>query len=304
MSNMHLVTGYAGNPHVTAEDHASMFVAAIRSGQFVMDAGNCFAVTVIDNNNIQIADGELMMQGRHVKIDPGKTVNLTVESGVLGQQRVDYIVARYTRNTDDGIEECNLVVVKGEPASSNPAAPECATGDINADKALVNDFPLYKVEISGLTLGTPTALFIPQSALAEDLYKLGSENSTAAGCFTREVDGRSEWLNPPMNVGSTYLTSERWRGKPVTVNFQEASLNEGNTYTFKYYGASEIIPVLIGYRDANGFLLDFTRDNPGVTVTYGQTTAAHTITLVSKVAVDVVVVVKYIGSDIYQPLPF
>ena len=136
MGNLHLVTGYAGSPHVTAEDHASMFEAAIRSGEYVMNAGTCFAATVIDNNTIQIGDGELMMQGRHVKLDLGKTVNVTIESGVLGQERIDYIVARYIRNTNDGIEGCSLVVLKGTPAASDPAAPECITGDINGEKAL------------------------------------------------------------------------------------------------------------------------------------------------------------------------
>ena len=296
MSNMHLVTGYAGSPHVTAEDHASMFVAAIRSGQFVMDAGSRFAATVIDNNTIQIADGELMMQGRHVKIDPGKTVNLTVESGVLGQQRVDYIVARYTRDTDDGVEECNLVVVKGESAASDPADPEYSSGDINVDKALVNDFPLYRLEISGLTLGTPTALFAVQASLGEMLRKYSVESDIAPGCYYREIDGVTEWINPPMNAGASYATTERWRGERVFVETREASLGEGNTYSFKFFGAKELRPVFIGYIDDNGFLLDFTRDNPGVTVAYDATTVAHTITITAKVAVDVVCVVKYTRS--------
>lgn len=297
MGNMHLVTGFSGRPHVTAEDHASMFVAAIRSGQFVMDAGSRFAATVIDNNNIKIADGELMMQGRHVKLDPGKIVNLTVESGILGQHRVDYIVARYTRNTDDGVEECNLVVIKGESAASDPADPDYSSGDINGDKALVNDFPLYRVEISGLTLGYPKAMFTPQAALAEDLYKVGTESTSDPGCFIREVDGSTEWVNPPMNMGGTYRTSERWRGKTVMVNAQEIFFNVGDTYTFNYYGASELLPVFIGYRNEYGFLLDFTRDNPGVTVTYGGAMGARTITCVSKVAINIVCVVKYIGTS-------
>lgn len=296
MGNLHLVTGYAGSPHVTAEDHASMFEAAIRSGEYVMNAGTCFAATVIDNNTIQIGDGELMMQGRHVKLDLGKTVNVTIESGVLGQERIDYIVARYIRNTNDGIEECSLVVLKGTPAASDPAAPECITGDINGEKALVNDLPLYKVEISGLTLGSPRSMFTPQSALAEDLYKLGTESTTAPGCFTREVEGSTEWVNPPMNMGSTYRTSERWRGKAVIVSSQEISLNAGDSYTFNYFGALELFPTFIGYRNGNGFLFDFAQDNPGVTVTYGRAVSAHTITIVAKVAVDIVCVVKYIGN--------
>lgn len=302
MGNLHLVTGYAGSPHVTAEDHASMFEATIRSGEYVMTAGACFAATVLDNNTIQIADGELMMQGRHVKLNPGQTVNVIIESGVLGQHRIDYIVARYIRNTNDGIEACSLVVLKGTPTTSDPVAPEIITGDINGEKVLVNDFPLYSVEISGLTLGTPKALFLPQMPLAEELHKFCSEMAPAPGCYVREFNGLTEWLNPPMDMGNTYRTTERWRGKPVMVNAQEVSLSEGTSYSISYYGAAELIPVFIGHRDGNGFLLDFTRDNPGVTVSYGKDLAAHTITFTAKTAVDIVCVVKYIHSDIAHPL--
>lgn len=301
MSNMHLVTGYAGSPHVTAEDHASMFVAAIRSGQFVMDAGNRFAVTVIDNNNIQIADGELMMQGRHVKIDPGKTVNLTVESGVLGQQRVDYIAVRYTRNTDDGIEECNLVVLKGAPATSNPAAPECISGDINADKALVNDFPLYRVEINGLTLGTPTALFSVQASLADELHKFCIESTDAPGCYYRISDRHTEWLNPPMIPGVKYRTTERWGGEPVFTEQIELHVADGGSGQFSLMSATKVISAELRYFD-NGVLLDVC-NNPNITVESTRINSRPGLKVSSVDAVDIVGVFRYIGvSQILPPL--
>lgn len=300
MSNMHLVTGYAGSPHVTAEDHASMFVAAIRSGQFVMDAGNHFAVTVIDNNNIQIADGELMMQGRHVKIDPGRKVNLTVDSGVLGQKRVDYIAARYTRSTDDGIEECNLVVLKGAPATSNPAAPECATGDINADKALVNDFPLYRVEINGLALGTPTALFSVQASLADELHKFCIESTDAPGCYYRNFDGYTEWVNPPMVPGRKYRTIERWNGDPVYIERMELSITAGSSGSFSIMSATEVISAELRYFD-NGVWLDVC-NNPNITVESTRINIRPGLKVSSIDTVDLIGTFKYIGISQITPL--
>lgn len=35
------------------------------------------------------------------------------------------------------------------------------------------------------------------------------------GCFYRMVNGVAEWLNPPMEVGVEYRTTERYAGKPV-----------------------------------------------------------------------------------------
>lgn len=41
------------------------------------------------------------------------------------------------------------------------------------------------------------------------------ESTEHPGCFYRTVDGVQEWLNPPMEVGVEYRTTERHNGKPV-----------------------------------------------------------------------------------------
>lgn len=172
MGNLHLVTGYAGEAHVASSDQGSLFEALIRSGQFVMDAGAKFAASIVSNNQIRVGDGELMMQGRHVKLTPGAYVDLTIENGTQGYLRNDLIVARYTKNAYTGIEECSLVVIKGTPAESNPADPEYTTGIINADGALQHDFPLYKVNLSGLSIEGLTALFETQKTLYDSMLRL------------------------------------------------------------------------------------------------------------------------------------
>lgn len=156
------MTGYAGQPHVAAADQGSLFEALIRSGQFVMEAGAKFAASVVTNNKIRVSDGELMMQGRHVKLNPGSYVDLTIENGAQGYLRNDLIVARYTQNAETGIEECNLVVLKGTQAASNPTDPAYTTGSLNGNGALQHDFPLYRVPLSGLNVGSLVALFVPQ----------------------------------------------------------------------------------------------------------------------------------------------
>ena len=172
MGNLHLVTGYAGAPHVASADQGSLFEALIRSGQFVMDAGANFAASIVSNNQIRVNDGELMVQGRHVKLPPGAYVDLTIENGAQGYRRTDLIVARYTRNADTGIEECSLVVIKGTPSENNPADPQYTTGIINAGGALQHDLPLYKVALSGLSIEGITALFEPQKSLYDSLLRL------------------------------------------------------------------------------------------------------------------------------------
>lgn len=178
MGNLHLVTGYAGSPHVSSSDQGSLYEALIRNGQFVLDAGAKFAASVVSNNQIRVNDGELMMQGRYVKLNPGAYVDLSIDNGTQGYSRTDLIVARYTRNAGSGIEECSLVVLKGVPAESNPSDPEYTTGNLNAEGALQHDFPLYRVSISGLVLEGLTVLFEPQKSMFDyaqaELNKINS----------------------------------------------------------------------------------------------------------------------------------
>lgn len=171
MGNLHLVTGYAGAPHVSSSDQGSLYEALIRSGQFVMDAGAKFSASIVTNNQIRVNDGELMMQGRHVKLTPGAYVDLTVENGTQGYSRTDLVVVRYTRNAVSGVEECSLAVLKGVPAESNPSDPEYTTGNLNAEGTLQHDFPLYRVSISGLVLEGLTVLFEPQKSLFDYVNK-------------------------------------------------------------------------------------------------------------------------------------
>lgn len=159
MANMHLITGYAGQEHITAVDQSAFNAALIGTGQFVLDKGGKFAAQVITNNQIRIKDGELMMQGRFVRLAPDTYVDLTIDNGAQGVKRNDLIVARYTKNTVTGVEAVNLVVIKGTAAASNPTDPAYTEGDITNGEDALNDFPLWRIPLDGLTVGAPVALF-------------------------------------------------------------------------------------------------------------------------------------------------
>lgn len=142
---MHLVTGYAGKAHVTAADQASMY-AALFGGDYVLDRGSKLSASYSGNNQIRVLDGDLVMQGRHVRLET--YADLTIENGASGKNRNDLIVARYSKG-GDGVEECNLVVIKGT----------ATTGTASDPSYTASDMPLYRVPLSGLTIGTPAPLF-------------------------------------------------------------------------------------------------------------------------------------------------
>lgn len=111
MGNLNLVTGYKGEAHVTAADQGSFNAAIFGAGSYVLNRGNKFAALVVSNNSIRIQDGDICMQGRHVRLTEGTYVDLAVENGAQGYKRNDLIVARYTK-TAQGVEDCSLVVIR------------------------------------------------------------------------------------------------------------------------------------------------------------------------------------------------
>lgn len=159
MGNMHLVTGYLGQEHITATDQGAFNAALIGRDQFVLDVGNALAAQIISNNQIRILDGELMMQGRFVRLNPGTYVDLFIENGAQGVKRNDLIVARYTKNTVSGIESVDLVVIKGTAVVSGPVDPAHTEGDITDGAVALHDFPLWRIPLDGLNVGEPVALF-------------------------------------------------------------------------------------------------------------------------------------------------
>lgn len=154
---LHLVTGRSGFEHITPSDHGAFHNALLISGSYVLNTGNKFAASVITSNSIRISDGELIMQGRHVRLAPGEIVNVTIENGAQDYKRNDLIVARYVKDGTTGVESVNFVVIQGTPGTT-ATDPAYNTGNI-LNGALKADFPLYRVPLDGLTVGTPVRLF-------------------------------------------------------------------------------------------------------------------------------------------------
>jgi hypothetical protein len=172
MGNVHLVTGYAGAAHITAADQGSFNAAIFGAGQYVLDRGSKLAATVVTNNQIRIADGDLLMQGRHIRLD--SYVDLTIDSGTQSRNRNDLIVARYTRNSSTGVEDCNIVVIKGTATTGTASDPSYTAKNLLDGNVTQNDMPLYRVPLSGITVGTLVKLFdeVPSLSGEEEILTI------------------------------------------------------------------------------------------------------------------------------------
>lgn len=256
LANLHLVTGYAGYEHVTAADQGAFNVAMLGSGQFVIDNGNKLAASVVTNNTIRVTDGDIYMQGRYIRLNEGTFVDLTIDNGAQGKKRNDLIVARYTKDAMSGVEEVNLVVIKGTDATgtSNPVDPAYNSGNIIDGKASLNDMPLYRVPIDGLNVQTLVPLFtlknisIPHTAA--DMGAAPAEHTHTAA----DVGAAT--------VGHTHTAAEV--GAAVTVTYTA-------TVTTTWTASGEHF-----YQDIamNGVLAT---DNPVVDIVPGSDNAANAL---------------------------
>lgn len=156
--SVHLVTGYAGTEHITSADDGSFNASFFGAGQFVMEIGNQCKASIIDNNTVRVLDGDILMKGRHIRINQNTYEDCLIETGTAGMSRNDLICMRYSKDATTGIEVAELVVVQGDSFEGTPSDPEYTDGDILAGDNL-NYMPLYRVKIVGVVLTEIECLF-------------------------------------------------------------------------------------------------------------------------------------------------
>ena len=154
---MNIITGYRGEPHVTSQQLRDTNIGTFGGDAYILDVGSKMAATVISANQVDIADGLMVAEGCTAEVARGTTESMTIENGGQGMLRTDLIVARYTKTAGTAIEAMELAVIKGTPAASNPATPAYNEGLI-ADGDSPVDFPLYKVNLDGISITSVDAL--------------------------------------------------------------------------------------------------------------------------------------------------
>lgn len=209
---MEIITGYRGEGHIKSYQDRLRNIGIFGSGTYIAgNIGSLMVATVISANEIQIADGLLIAEGCTAEIPRGTTESMAIANGSQGTKRKDLIVARYTRESGTKIEDMQLAVITGTPAASNPAAPSYNTGSITGGDTLV-DFPLYEVNIDGITIDSVTRLIgyaeVPSKAYV-DAINTG---------LTNLINSAKTTLQNSINSLSSALTTVSNRVGTVTLN--------------------------------------------------------------------------------------
>lgn len=214
---MEIITGYTGTPHITAAQDRAENQGTFGTGSYVLNVGSKLAATAISANEVQIADGVLSHQGCLAIIENGSYDSLPIANGSQGMNRIDLIVARYTKGSGTNVESMSLVVIQGTATSSTPSAPSYNTGDIqNGDTPV--DMPLYQVSLTGISLTSITPVFTAVQTQSETDTLLG--NTSISGIGNGTVTGALSTLNSNIS------------GLATTVQYGTAAQNVTGAFSY------------------------------------------------------------------------
>lgn len=151
-----LITGHAGSAHISAADAGWFNVGVVGDGKYVLDTGTQFACNVQSANLVTIGVGDALFEGRHVRVSA--TENVALDNGAQGVNRNDIICIKYEYASSTSVESASLAVIKGTASSGTATDPDIPSGSI-LEGATTAYMPLWRIPISGITVGTPEKLY-------------------------------------------------------------------------------------------------------------------------------------------------
>lgn len=159
MADNYLITGYWGEPHVTAENDRGINAAMFGTGRFVLPVGEQFQAEYIGNNTIRMYDGKLMDNGAAAGIPVGEYVDLLIANAGQGKKRNDLIVFQYSQDASTLIESGVFTVIQGTESSGTASDPALTQADLLSGEAAFDQMALWRVPVSGTTISAPVKLF-------------------------------------------------------------------------------------------------------------------------------------------------
>ena len=159
MADNYLITGYWGEPHVTAENDRGINAAMFGTGRFVLPVGEQFKAEYIGNNTVRMYDGKLMDNGAAAGIPVGEYVDFLISNAGQGMKRNDLIVFQYEQDGSTLVEKGTFVVIQGEETSGTASDPELTQEDLLSGTATFDQMAMWRVSVSGATIAAPVKVF-------------------------------------------------------------------------------------------------------------------------------------------------
>ena len=155
----YLITGYWGEPHVTAENDRGLNAAIFGAGKYVLPVGRQFKAEFIGNRTVRIYDGKLSDNGALAGIPAGQYVDVQIPEAGQNMNRNDLIVFQYSQDNATLIETGIFTVVTGTETTGTAVDPELTEDNLTYDEANFDQMALWRVPVSGATVSDPVPVF-------------------------------------------------------------------------------------------------------------------------------------------------
>lgn len=161
------------DPHIYAENDAAIYQAILGDGDMLLNYGDCFSITILSYNSVQVNSGLLAVQGHMGVIEIGDAETLTLSNGTSGVTRNDLVVARFTTTGNHGEDTFKLDFLTGNSDGSDPTY---TAEDLN-DGGKTREFPIARVTMTGLNITAVEMLVEPATCMKDLLHALNERIS-------------------------------------------------------------------------------------------------------------------------------
>ena len=228
MAENYLITGYWGEPHVTAENDRGINAATFGTGRFVLPVGEQFKAEYIGNNTIRLYDGKLLDNGAAAGIPAGEYVDLLITNAGQGMKRNDLIVFQYSKDASTLIESGVFMVLHGEETSGTAIDPVLSQQDLLTNEAMLDQMALWRIPVSGTVISTPVQMFEVSPNIRTAGGSVAKATSTDGVAYSATIAG----------------VSELYAGLEITIIPDRASASTGITLNINDLGAKFVrLPV-------------------------------------------------------------
>lgn len=145
-----IVTSYQGFDHITADQLAD-FQRGLLGDSCILPVGSKMEVNIQTANQITVADGVVVYDGREIHIPYGTSENVAITSGTQGMMRNDIVCLQYNRDESSGVESVEFVTIAGTPAASDPQDPAYSNLDIRTG-VFMSQKPFCRVRLNGTAI--------------------------------------------------------------------------------------------------------------------------------------------------------
>lgn len=142
------VNRLTGEP-VDAQDLASIFTGIVGNESGVLTVFDELRLEKISDNKVRLHSGVYSLKGHMLYIPKGSHEDFEIESGTLGANRIDLLVAEYVKNGEgDGEDTLHFRIIKGETTSGTPQVPTLTQQDIN-ENGITRQEKLFEIRMNG-----------------------------------------------------------------------------------------------------------------------------------------------------------